>query len=238
MSAVAMNGTEVSRGGRAAIAPGILPKRVLKAAGRSADGGGETEPTLATPALIILGRDEQGKPHASWFADDEATTARKAAALMGMAALAVTSDELRALADQLPHGRLFASGKAFVPFVKGELFTRLAGYLSVSEQVRLEQRGSGAATSEEAAASASSGLGGVAPSEVPAGAVGTDWKTLAVGNVVIAFENQDDGWWPAVVVRVASENMYTLRWRDYPDQPTIVRSRKHIALLHPEFGVA
>ena len=34
------------------------------------------------------------------------------------------------------------------------------------------------------------------------------------------------------MVKVAGD-LLTLRWRDYPDDPQIVRRRKHLALLHP-----
>ncbi len=45
---------------------------------------------------------------------------------MGMSAVQVATDELRGLAGQLPHGRVFSSGRAFVPFVKGSLYDQLA----------------------------------------------------------------------------------------------------------------
>src|SRR3954468_14378380 len=83
----------------------------------------ETAPPTA--ALIVFGRDATGKAHASWFSEAEAALAEKAADLMGMRMLKVRTDEHRAMAAQLPRGRVFATGRAFVPFVKSALFLQL-----------------------------------------------------------------------------------------------------------------
>ena len=71
-------------------------------------------------ALVVFGRDGIGRPHASVFDRSEADLAEKAAGLMGTRVLRVRTDEQRELAAKLPHGRLFASGRAFVPFRQGE----------------------------------------------------------------------------------------------------------------------
>src|SRR4051794_40774982 len=77
-----------------------------------------TKPKLdpAAIAVIVFGRDEAGKAHASWFDQSEAALAEKAADFMNLRVLRVQTDEHRVLAAQLPHGRVFASGRAFVPF--------------------------------------------------------------------------------------------------------------------------
>ena len=86
----------------------------------------DTETAMpVVPALIVFGRDGAAKPHASSFAPSEAELAEKAASLMGMKVLRVESDEQRELAAQLPSGKVFASGRAFVPFVKAALYARL-----------------------------------------------------------------------------------------------------------------
>src|SRR4051812_20984121 len=69
------------------------------------------KPSSAAPAIIVFGRDEAGKAHASWFDQSEAALAEKAADLMGLRVLRVQTDEHRVLAAQLPHGRVFASGR-------------------------------------------------------------------------------------------------------------------------------
>src|SRR3954469_1252231 len=85
----------------------------------------ETISAPPPPALIVFGRDEAGKPHASRFSHADADLAERAAGLMGMRVLRVTGEEEIALAERLPAGRVFASGRAFVPFVAGSTFASL-----------------------------------------------------------------------------------------------------------------
>lgn len=60
-------------------------------------------PPAALPALIVLGLDDGGKAHASWFGEADVGMAEKAAGMMGMAALPLAdADDLRGLADKLP----------------------------------------------------------------------------------------------------------------------------------------
>jgi len=54
-----------------------------------------------------------------------------------------------------------------------------------------------------------------------------------LGSVVLAPVAPMQGWWEAVVVRVRGD-LLTLKWRDFPGNPKIVRRRKHVALLHPD----
>jgi hypothetical protein len=71
-----------------------------------------------TPALVVFGLDDTKRPHASAFVARQAD----AAGLMGMATLRPATDEQKALAAKLPRGRVFASGRAFVPFVRAGLY--------------------------------------------------------------------------------------------------------------------
>jgi hypothetical protein len=74
---------------------------------------------------VLFGRDATGKPHASAFSQSEADLAEKAAKVMGLRLLPVRTDTERPLATKVPRGRVFASGRAFVPFIKAALFTAL-----------------------------------------------------------------------------------------------------------------
>ena len=62
-------------------------------------------------------------PRAS--AQSEADLATKAAELMGLRLLPIRTDTERALAAKVPRGRVFATGRAFVPFIKAALLTEL-----------------------------------------------------------------------------------------------------------------
>src|SRR5215211_6247036 len=77
------------------------------------------------PAVVVFGRDEAGKPHASWFDAESAELAVKAAQLMQMRVLKVETEEQRAIARQLAPGRVFATGRAFMPFVRANLYSKL-----------------------------------------------------------------------------------------------------------------
>jgi hypothetical protein len=74
---------------------------------------------------VVFGCDATGKPHASSFSQSEADLAEEAAKLMGLRLLPVRTDTERALATKVPRGRVFVSGRAFVPFIKAALLTEL-----------------------------------------------------------------------------------------------------------------
>ena len=54
---------------------------------------------------------------------------------------------------------------------------------------------------------------------------------IASGNLVIAHESPKDGWWEAIVIDRKADT-FTLRFRDYPDLPKVVRHRSAIALMY------
>ena len=79
----------------------------------------------AEPSLVVFGRDDAGKPRASWFDALSAELASKAASLMNMRILKVETDEQKEVARQLAPGRVFASGRAFTPFARATVFSKL-----------------------------------------------------------------------------------------------------------------
>lgn len=56
---------------------------------------------------------------------------------------------------------------------------------------------------------------------------------LAPGHLVIAQATVEDGWWPAIVIKRSSEAV-TLKWRDFPSEPEIVRPISALALLNTD----
>jgi len=54
---------------------------------------------------------------------------------------------------------------------------------------------------------------------------------LAPGHLVIAQDTVEDGWWPAVVTK-RSNDIVTLKWRDFPGGSEIVRPISTLALLN------
>lgn len=59
-----------------------------------------------------------------------------------------------------------------------------------------------------------------------------DRSGIGLGSVVLAHEGPDEGWWEAEVIG-ANGRTFSLRWRDYPTQPTILRKATELALLPP-----
>ena len=76
------------------------------------------------PILIVLGVDIDGKPHASRFEAADAPLVTRAAELMSFHLIRVSPEkqDLYGIAEQLPFGKIFASGRAFVPFVARAVF--------------------------------------------------------------------------------------------------------------------
>src|SRR5947207_5024205 len=89
-----------------------------------------TEPVMSekVPILVVLGIGIDGKPHASRFAEHDAPLVAHAAELMRFDVIRVPPEnsELHALAERLRPGKIFATGRAFVPFVARAAFDKLA----------------------------------------------------------------------------------------------------------------
>lgn len=190
------------------------------------------KPGAATSAkLILVGLDDQGKPHAAWFTEEQVDAATLAADIMDMASIAVEGDELVGIAGLLPKGKLFESGKAFVPFTKRETYDRLAAYLDeeyiAATAIRIE------AAKVAAAAAAAESYAKASKGEV-ALHVPEDWSKLAVGDAVLASEDPLDGWWVCEILEILDNDRFRLRWRDFPGEPHTTKSLTEIALLHAQ----
>ncbi len=185
------------------------------------------------PNVLLAGLDDQGKPHASWFGEEQADAAAVAADLMGFAVIDISTEELAAVAAKLPRGKLFESGKAFVPFVKRSVYDQLAKHFNeefvVSSAARVRV--------EAARAAATQGYAKASKGEVPLRQP-EDWSKLMVGDLVLATDDPEDGWYAAQVIEVVAEDRFRLRWRDYADLPEFTRSVTDIALLHPKHVAA
>ncbi len=163
------------------------------------------------PAVVVFGKDEAGKAHASWFAEAEAELATEAAGLMGYRVLPVTSPDIAAKAQELAAGRVFASGKGFVPFCKMGVYEALSGF-----------------------------DGAFAPPPPPepqplpplaATSTPQRWEDLGVGSLVLASVGPDEGWYEAVVTEARGEELFVLRWQGWEDHDAFVRRADGLALL-------
>ena len=59
-----------------------------------------------------------------------------------------------------------------------------------------------------------------------------DRADIGLGSMVLAHEGPDDGWWEAEVIGINGTTL-SLRWCDFPAEPTILRKAGELALLPP-----
>ena len=185
------------------------------------------------PALILMGRDNQGRAHASTFALAEIGAAERAAELMGLHVLMVCEDEHRNLAAKLPKGRLFKSNRAFVPFVKVDLFSKLlaaAGVPDAPKPIKVAAKPAGSTPAQKGdhgSGNAAGGTGGAHRRPL-------DWDEIGIGSLVLATTGgPQEGWFEAVVTYTKADRNYILEWRDWAEEPEFSRHASELALLHP-----
>jgi hypothetical protein len=143
----------------------------------------------------------------------------KAAAAMKLQLLRpVTASQLE-LAKQLPVGRIHANGTGFVPPIRPDLYSALQLAAAESPQ----QSGPTASTIGSSPAVAR---------RAPVHGLPKDWDSIEVGDLVIAMENLNEGWWEAIV-KAIDKDMLTVKWRDYPTFPRFSVHRTAVALLKP-----
>ena len=101
----------------------------------------------AEPSLVVFGRDDAGKPRASWFDALSADLATRAADLMKMRVLKLETAEQKAVARQLAPGRVFASGRAFTPFARATVFSQLVELAHLAQEAGEANAATGVAAS-------------------------------------------------------------------------------------------
>jgi hypothetical protein len=159
---------------------------------------------------------------------------------MSMQVLPISTNDQRSIAAQLPRGKVFASGRAFVPLVRAELYARLVD-LSQPMPEQKPPTGSGrsdlGSTQKNPVEAPPTGTAAHA-SEVPpaTGSLPCGWADIGVGSVVLATTAPMDGWYESVVTAVKGHDLFVLKWRDWPDEPAFARRRWHLGLLHPAGG--
>ena len=134
------------------------------------------------PELIVLGADEQGKPRAARFPASQADVVAKAAKAMSLTVCKIPGGSLAELAKKWPVGRLYATGRGFVPSVGRSLYGKIVEQLQLAGQ--------------PVPVDADRGNGDEAAPGLP-----RSWDDIAVGHLVIARDHStSDGWWEAIVL--------------------------------------
>src|SRR5438876_2236837 len=84
----------------------------------------------STSALFVLGYDDQQKPRGARFVDANPNLVAKAAELMDLNVYQAANCELADLAKKLPTGRLYSTGKGFVPNIRQSLYSEIVAALA------------------------------------------------------------------------------------------------------------
>jgi hypothetical protein len=189
------------------------PKRSMTKASSNVSDTKTSTPKNEQITLIVLGYDEQQKPCAARFVGDKPELVAKAADLMDLKVYKTTTPDLAAVAKKLPVGRLYANGRGFVPNVRQAL------YMAVIDELGAEPKAAVSTKDDKASMPVARGLPG-------------NWDEIAPGHLVIAQEAFGYGWWEALVIG-RNDDMFTLRYRDYPKLPKFVRHRSAIGLMSP-----
>jgi hypothetical protein len=108
----------------------------------------------------------------------------------------------------------------FVPFIRHDLYDKLVAAAA-------DRNGHPTRPPNGSSGASGSTPGGSAP-HLP-----RNWREIGVGDLVVANQDRDEGWYEAIVVE-ANGDMLTTRWRDYPRERRIVRHRLRLGLLYPE----
>jgi hypothetical protein len=164
---------------------------------------GPTKPPVRS--YILAGADEYAKPRAARFSGEDPALLAKAAETMHLRLVEITEPEVAEIAALLPAGRLHANGKGLVPYVKGDVYSELlfAALTPLPPQINADP----------------------APQDLP-----RTWDDVASGHLVIAKESLELGWWEAIVLERTGD-LVTIKYRDYPQYPPLVRHRSVIALI-------
>lgn len=133
------------------------------------------QPNDSAPDLIVLGLQE-GQPRAAKFLAGQADLVAKAAKVMNLTVCKAEGANLVDLAKKLQNGRLYATGRGFVPPVRRNLYDNPVEQLKLSGQFVPE-------TSAQP------------HTEQPATDLPSSWDDIAVGHLVIAHESTIEGWW-------------------------------------------
>ncbi|MBX3549090.1 MAG: hypothetical protein KF748_08020 [Xanthobacteraceae bacterium] len=150
---------------------------------------------------VILHQATGERPRAALFPAEDAKKAKEIAEKRSLAVIEVSSPELRKVASRLPRGNLSAVGLDIAPTTTLPLYNEL---IAAHTATLLAQ--------------------GKLEPRMAAG-----WDAIKAGDLVIAQHTRADGWYEALVLH-RTNDMFHLKWLDYPRDPLFVRHLKAIAL--------
>jgi hypothetical protein len=169
-----------------------------------------------SPSCSATARTRRG----AWFPADDIEAVLAGAAEMGMHTVKASTPEIISLAQRLPKGRIFDSGKLFTPLIQTKVYdeshdssprTWDHGQAEAGDECSFKRR-HGDADAEGPGAS------------VPEGTRPTDWSQITVGSLVLAEEARWRAGSKPSCWRPDREDVFKLKYRDYPDDPIITRT--------------
>jgi hypothetical protein len=181
---------------------------------------GHNAATAMPGPVVLFGIDGHGKPKAARFGKHHAGRAFKAASQLQLQVLAGDDPRVAEIAARLPVGRIHAKGRTFIPFVRRDLYDKLTAIAANGKHQPLR------AAEATATAGPSSSKPSSSTPNLP-----ESWDKIGVGDLVVAQESPEDGWYLAIVIE-ANGDMFTLRWRDYPGAHRFARHRNRLGLLY------
>ncbi len=85
----------------------------------------KTSATKTTKSIVLFGLDENGKPRAARFIDDNENLLARLAQALGLRMGIATGSKHADTLDEIPVGRVYATGKGAVPNISQELYDKL-----------------------------------------------------------------------------------------------------------------
>ena len=198
---------------------------------------GKKAPAKVDP-VYILGLDANGKARGARFAELKDNIC-SAGMDMKCRVLIDPPEAVSVLGMKLPVGRVHGTGmvvKLFVPNIKRDLYDQILETARIAaEKSHAEIEAGAAERSAEIKAVIAQADAALAEarcvSPVTSG-LPRSWEAIGVGHMVLVHESPDDGWWEATVLK-REDDILTLRFRDYPKQPTFIRHVNTVALVNP-----
>jgi hypothetical protein len=192
---------------------------------------GESNDAFGNP-VFAFGLDENGKPRGARFSQGLNDQLVSVALDMNCRVVQNHSAALTALGMKLPVGRVYASGKAFIPNIRRDLYDKLEAARQQPPE-RIEGLTPINLFKEQPPASEPSDKPATVPCVSPmVSGLPKSWEAIAPGHLVLAFEGPGEGYWESVVVSREDE-ILTLHYRDYPKVKNFQRHITTVALINP-----
>lgn len=177
------------------------------------------------PALIIANNLDFPVRYASWFASKGAKTAKTAAQDAQFHVVPIETAETQELAARLTEGSV-ENGSLQLAQIDEALARELDALILAAQTLEAE-----------AAAAEANPEGDIPGSEaLPDEAIPDIWEALKPGMLVLAADldrqGKPEAWYEAQIISLEGPEIRLL-WRDFPREGLLLRTRRHIAILHP-----